>query len=235
MAEKTRMTRQWIERVWGDNPCTLLDNGNIRFVARLGFVNVIERPKDKRTGEEKAYGLVAILPELGGPVTIQPLIDAVRRLYTENFPAALENADLRAKFNQPLKLQDGFIDKETGDLYDGFVKGRHCISANSSKSRPPVVDINGAPIIEKSQIYSGCWGIVSVRPDWFDVGTNKGPTFYLQTVMKIADDENLGGVGQANPQQDFAGVKVDPTVNPAAAFGAAGGGSQAAAAADLLS
>ena len=44
-------------------------------------------------------------------------------------------------------------------------------------------------------------------------------SFYLQSVMVIAHDENLGGEGASNPQQDFAGVKIDPTVNPTAAFG----------------
>lgn len=238
MAEKSKMTREWVERVWKDNPCVLLDNGNIRFVTRLGFANLLERPKPGADGKDRAYGTVCLLPELGGPVTIDALMKAANDLYAEKLPAALTNAELRAKLNQPFKKQDGYIDKE-GVLYDGFVPGRWCISANSSQSKPPVVDQNGAPIVDKSQVYSGCWAIVAVRPGWFDVGTNKGPTFYLQSVMVIAGDENLGGVGSSNPSQDFAGVKVDPTVNPAAAFGIdpsmGGQPAQSAAAVDLLS
>lgn len=234
MAEKTRMTREWVERVWADNPCVLLDNGNIRFVARLAFVNLLERPKPGADGKERAFGVVALLPEIGGPVQIEPLKKAVLDIYAEKAPAAVQSAEVRAKLNQPIKSQDGYVDKD-GTLYDGFVAGRLCISANSSKSQPPIVDIQGAPIVDKNQVYSGCWAIVSVRPAWFDVGTNKGPTFYLQTVMVVAHDENLGGAGRADPQKDFAGVKIDPTVNPAAAFGADSGGAQQAAAADLFS
>src|SRR5436190_3555029 len=135
MAEKSRMTREWIERVWTDNPCVLLDNGNIRFVTRLAFVNVLERPK-ARPGDDpnkpRAYGVVALLPELGGPVSIQPMLDAVKAIYTEKLPAALTSPEVRAKYNQPFKDQGGYVDKE-GKLYDGFVPGRYCISANSSK------------------------------------------------------------------------------------------------------
>lgn len=229
--EKSRMTREWVERIWGDNPCVMMDNGNIRFVTRLAFVNLLERPKPGADGKERSFGAVCLLPELGGNVKIDALLNAVRGIYEEKLPAALTSPEVRAKYNQPFKDQASFVDKE-GKLYDGFVPGRHCISANSSQSKPPVVDINGAPIVEKNRVYSGSWAIVSVRPAWFDVGSNKGPTFYMQSVMVIADDENLGGQGQADPSKDFAGVKVDPTVNPAAAFGAAGGGGQAAA--DLL-
>jgi hypothetical protein len=236
--EKSRMTREWVERVWADNPCVLLDNGNIRFVARAAFVSVLERPKPGADGKERAFGLVALLPDLGGPVNIDALKKAVMDIYAEKAPAALNSAELRAKLNQPIKAQDGYVDKE-GKLYDGFVPGRLCISANSSKSKPPVVDLNGSPIVEKSQIYSGCWVIVAVKPAWFDVDTNKGPTFYLQSVMVIAHDENLGGAGQGNPEQDFKGVKVDASVNPAGAFGVdaatAGNTDQAKAAADLFS
>jgi hypothetical protein len=85
-----------------------------------------------------------------------------------------------------------------------------------------VVDQNLAPIVDKRHVYSGCWVIPTVIAKWFDVGTNKGPTFYLQSVMVVADDENLGGTGSANPNADFAGVKIDQTVNPAAAFGVEG-------------
>jgi hypothetical protein len=29
MAEKSNMKREWIERVWKDNPCVKLPNGNV--------------------------------------------------------------------------------------------------------------------------------------------------------------------------------------------------------------
>lgn len=234
MAEKSRMTREWVERVWADNPCLKLDNGNVRFVARLGFVNLLERPKPGSDGKERAYGAVLLLPEMGGAVSMAPLQAEVSALFGEKAPLALQNAEVMKKYNNPFKKQDGYVDKKTGQLFDGFVMGRFCISANSSQSKPSVVDINGAPIVDKSGIYSGCWAIVAVRPAWYK-NESEGATCYLQSVMKIADDENLGGVGQSNPSQDFAGVKIDPTVNPAAAFGVGGTTAAQQAAIDMMS
>lgn len=243
MAEKTRMTAEWAARVWNDNPCTKLENGNIRFLARTAFVQVLESRKDKKTGADKGYGLVAMLPDLaslGGPeVALRPMMDDYNALMKENAPLALTNPDLAAKYHNPFKKQGTWIDKNTGQLYDGFVPGRLAISANSPKSKPPLVDINGAPIVDKAMFYSGCWALVCVKAGWIKNDENPGVTFYLQSVMKVADDENLGGVGSPDPNQDFKGVKVDPTVNPAAAFGAsgvtAGDAGRTAAAASLFS
>lgn len=235
MAEKSKMKREWIERVWTDNPCVLLPNGNIRLgPSRAAFVNLLERPKPGADGKERAFGMVILLPDLAGPVSIKPLTDAATELYKENNPAALTNKAILDKLNNPFKKQEGYVDKD-GKMYDGFVEGRICISSNSS-SQPPVVDQNLAPIVDKRHVYSGCWVIPTVIAKWFDVGTNKGPTFYLQSVMVVADDENLGGTGSANPNADFAGVKIDQTVNPAAAFGVEGptAGAAEPSAVDLL-
>lgn len=237
MAEKTKMTREWIERVWKDNPAVVLPNGNIRLgPSRAAFVNLLERPKPGADGKERAFGVVILLPELGGPVNIDVLQNEVKALFTEKAPQALTNKELFSKLNNPFKKQGAQVDKD-GNIYDGFVEGRICISANSSKSAPPVVDQNLAPITDKRDVYSGCWIIPTLACRWFDVGTNKGPTFYLQSVMVVADDENLGGVGTANPNSDFAGVKIDAAVNPAAAFGVEGptAGPSEPAAVDLLS
>lgn len=230
MGENTRMTREWVERVWGDNPPVKLANGNVRFLARLAFCNVLERPKPGSDGKEKAYGSVLLLPQEGGPVSFELFGQEVAALYKDNMPAALTSEAVRAKLHKPLKDQGTFVNlkDENGAPYEGFVEGRKCISANSSQSQPYVVDQNGAPIVDKSRIYSGCWALAVVAPGWIKRADNPGPTFYLQGLIVVADDNSLGGVGASNPTADMAGVKIDATVNPSAAFGGA-------AAVDLLS
>lgn len=227
MAENTRMTPEWIQRVWQANPCQRLPNGNIIFPARTAFCNILERPKPTKPDEVKAYGSVLLLPDLaliGGPAAIKVLEDAYAALLKEKMPAALQNPDLREKLHNPFKKQGSYINtkSENGDLYEGFVPGRLCISANSSQSQPAAVDQNMAPIVDKSRLYSGCWVIAAVREGWIKNPQNPGPTFYLQSVMVIADDNSLGGVGVSNPSADFGGVKIDAAVNPSAAFGMAG-------------
>ena len=51
MAESSNMSREWIERVWKNNPCTRLSTGVIRTgPVRLGFCNLIDRPKPDKIG-----------------------------------------------------------------------------------------------------------------------------------------------------------------------------------------
>lgn len=216
MAEKTRMTPEWVAKVWADHPPRKTEDGNIVFFCRLAFVNLLERPKPGPDGREKAYGVVCLLPEGADPVLLK---EEAKALFKEKAPQALTNRAIMARYHNPFKKQEDQVDKKTGVLYEGFVEGRLCISANSSKSQPPVVNQRGAPITDKSKVYSGCWALVSVRPDWFKAEGKEGPTFYLQTVMIVAEDESLGGVGAANPSRDFAGISISADVNPADAFG----------------
>lgn len=217
----TRMTDEWIARVWKDNPCVQLGNGEIRTgPVRLGFCNVLERPKPGADGKERAYGVVLLFPDtaLLGPEPLKPFHAAMAALYKEKAPAALTNPKLREKYHNPLKDQGTFLDKKTGDAYAGFVEGRVAISANSSQTKPLVVDQRGAPITDKARVYSGAWALAALMPGWIKATENPGPTFYLQSLMIVADDDSLGGVGTSNPQVSFAGVKIDPTVNPGAMF-----------------
>ena len=221
--ENTRMKPEWITRVWNDNPPRRADNGNIIFLARTAFCNVLERPKPGADGKERAYGSVLLIPDLdliGGPDALKLFSTAATALIQENMPGALKNKDLLDKLHNPIKKQGTYVNtkSEDGDLYDGFVPGRFCISANSSQSKPSVVDQSMTPLIDKADVYSGMWVLAAVREGWIKTKENPGPTFYLQSLMKVADDNSLGGVGQSSPSSDFAGVKIDQTVNPAQAF-----------------
>lgn len=217
MSEKTRMTDEWIARVWKDNPCHIAANGEIiTGPVRLAFCNVLERPKPGQDGKERSYGAVLLFPE---DADLKPLYDAATDLFTEKAPQVLANPKLASKFNNPFKKQGDFLDAKTGEAYDGFVEGRTAISANSSQTKPVVVDLRNTPIVDKARVYSGCWAIVALKAGWIGRDDNKGPTFYLQSIMVVADDENLGGVGSSNPSVSFAGVKIDQTVNPAGLFG----------------
>lgn len=215
MAEKTNMTPDWVARVTAANQPKKLPNGNILVFGRGSFVNVLERPPPGSNGKERAYGLVLLLPE---QTDLSVLKDEAKALFQEKAPAALTNKAIAGKYHNPFKKQGEYIDKKTGQMYDGFVEGRICLSLNSSKSQPLVVNQRMAPITDKAQIYSGCWVICSIRPAWFRVDGNEGPTFYLQQVMVVAEDESLGGVGRPDPK-DFAGISIEGNVNLDDAFG----------------
>ena len=222
MAEKSNMTAEWLQRVWEKYPNKLNNNGTITTgPVRTAFCNLLDRGKNK-DGTLRAYGAVLLFPDhrVIKAVNLDVLMKPVKAMLLDKAPLALENPTVRAKYHDPFKKQDTFIDSETGELYDGFVAGRYAISANSSQTQPPVVDQKLAPIIDKSKVYSGCWVLANLNPGWINRDDKKGPTFYLNTVMVVAEDENLGGVGKVNPRDAFAGVNIEAgDINADKAFG----------------
>lgn len=222
MAEKSLMTREWIERAWKTHPNRIMPDGRvITGPCRAAFFNCLSRPKNK-DGTDRAYGVVLLFPDHTIPgVNLGLLAGPINNLLDDKAPGARNNPSLRAKYHEPFRKQETWIDLKTGEPYDGFVPGRFAISANSSQSQPPVVDTRGAPIVEKSRAYSGCWVIANLNPGWINRTDKKGPTFYLNAVMVVADDESLGGTGQVSPTEAFSGITVDlGDINPDAAFGA---------------
>lgn len=109
---------------------------------------------------------------------------------------------------------------EKAHQYAGYTP--NCMFMNiSSGYKPAIVDSRMNPIVDKTQVYAGCWAIVSVSCYASGKSTpRKGPRFGLQTIMKIADDTNLGGAAP-DPRAMFGNVKVQPPTGAVAAgFGA---------------
>jgi hypothetical protein len=108
-----------------------------------------------------------------------------------------------ASFKTPLR--DGDTERDT-EKYSEY-KGHYFINANTY-NRPGVVDAQKNDIIDKSELYSGCYGRVSIMPAAYNVDGNKGIKFYLNNVQKLADGEPLGG-SASNAADDFTAVEDD--------------------------
>lgn len=76
-----------------------------------------------------------------------------------------------------------------------------------SKQRPGVVDQNVQDIIDESQFYAGCYAIASVNAYAYDQKGNRGVSFGLGNVQKVADGEPLGN--RSKPEQDFAPIQTE--------------------------
>lgn len=101
-----------------------------------------------------------------------------------------------------LPLRDG-DDKEKDD--DGIYADHFYLNAKS-QTRPGVVDLNRAPIMDEDEVYSGMWAVVSVTFFGFDVNGNKGIACGLNNVMKVKDGDRLGG--RVSAEADFADVDM---------------------------
>ena len=90
-----------------------------------------------------------------------------------------------------LPLRDGDVERD-----DEAYKGHYFINANS-KTAPQIVDKSVKPILDRSEVYSGCYGRVSLNFYAFNSNGNKGVACGLGNIQKIRDGEPLGGKSSA--------------------------------------
>lgn len=116
---------------------------------------------------------------------------------------AIKKAQLaakKAKFGDrpPSNLKNTLHDgDEEADLERNPEYAGHFYMSINSKTRPGVVDRDVNPIIDSTEVYSGCWALVQMNAYGYDNSGGKGITFGLNHVMKVGDDDYLGGRSRA--------------------------------------
>ena len=160
---------------------------------RLSYLNVFE-PKSIQEGGDKKYSVSIIVPK-SDKTTLIKIKKAVEAAKTAGKPKlAGKGGSIPSTIKTPLR--DG--DEERPD--DEAYANSYFFNA-SSKNKPTVVDQNVQPILDSSEIYSGCYGRVSVNFYAFSANGNKGIAAGLGNVQKLADGEALGG--QTKAEDDF--------------------------------
>jgi len=136
--------------------------------------------------------------------TLTKINSAVDKFKTDAKAVTIWGSKFLASFKTPLR--DGDTERDT-DKYPEY-KGHYFINANTY-NKPSVVDAKMNDIIDKSELYSGCYGRVSIMPAAYNVDGNKGIKFYLNNVQKLAEGEPLGGASASNASDDFTAVEDD--------------------------
>ena len=72
----------------------------------------------------------------------------------------------------------------------------------NSKTAPQIVDKAVKPILDRDEVYSGCYARVSLNFYAFNSNGNKGIACGLGNIQKIRDGESLGGRSSAT--DDFS-------------------------------
>lgn len=163
---------------------------------RLSYANIWE-PKSIQGGAPK-YSVSLIIPK-GDQATLTAInraIDAAIEAGIAKFGGKKPN-----KAALKLPLRDGDVEKD-----DPAYAGAMFLNANS-KTPPQIVDENVAPILERAEVYSGCYGRVSLSFYAFNMNGNKGIACGLGNIQKTRDGEPLGG-GHVSAADDF-GASAD--------------------------
>lgn len=100
-----------------------------------------------------------------------------------------------------LPLRDGDLERE-----DEAYSGHWFINANSTTA-PQIVDRAVKPILDRGEVYSGCYARVSLSFYAFNSNGNRGVACGLGNIQKIRDGEPLGG--RATAEDDFSTLDDD--------------------------
>ena len=95
-----------------------------------------------------------------------------------------------------LPLRDGDAERD-----DEAYRNAYFVNANST-TPPQIVDRAVQPILDRSEVYSGCYARVSLNFYCFNSNGNKGVACGLGNIQKVRDGEPLGGKSSA--ADDFA-------------------------------
>lgn len=107
------------------------------------------------------------------------------------------NGKIPAVLKTPLR--DGDVERPDDEAYAG------CYFFNaSSKNKPGIVDENVQPILDQSEVYSGCYARVAVNFYAYNANGNKGIAVGLGNIQKLRDGDSLGGATRA--EDDFEAV-----------------------------
>lgn len=154
----------------------------------------------------------AFLPDEEGVYRTSLLIPKSDKALVKQINEAIEEAKEYGKTAKwggriPRNLKIAFQDGDESDVDKYPENEGHFLLNARSKKKVGLVDRDRQPILDASEIYSGCWAYVSVTSFAYD-NESKGVSFFLNNIMKARDDEPFGS-GASTPDEDFADIDDD--------------------------
>lgn len=166
--------------------------------ALMSYANLLE-PRLTPDGSEEKYSVSIILDPKENAEDIKSIEAAIKEVLVEKFGAKAYTAKGPAKsYHNPLR--DG------EDRDDPVYEGKLFINASSTR-KPQVVDRKMMPILDDEEVYSGCFGNISIQIFPFDVPAKKGAGCGLNNVQVVKKGDRLGGPASAN--EDFEEMDDD--------------------------
>lgn len=177
---------------------------------RLSFCHIWQ-PMEPQNGQGEAKYSVTILIPKSDQQTLNAIYNEMETVKQQGIVSKWGGV-LPPIVKNPLYDGDGM--RPSGEPFGEECKGCMVITA-SSKSQPAVVDLNVQPIINQSEVYSGCYARVSLSFFAYAQNGNKGLGCGLNCIQKIEDGEPLAGGVSA--QEAFGGANAYPLSGQTAA------------------
>lgn len=148
-------------------------------------------------GSDPKYSVSAIIDK-NDTDTVNRIKTAVEAAKKE----ALPKWGGKVPANLKLPLRDGDIDRPEDEAY----AGSYFLNANS-KQAPQIVDRNVQPILDQSEVYSGCYGRISVTFFGYNSNGNRGIGAGLGNIQMLKQGPSLGS--RTSATEDFDPVDDD--------------------------
>jgi hypothetical protein len=187
------------------SPTTANDTKVVTGEVRLSYVHLFQ-PYSGSDDDQEKYSCVILIPK-SDKRTLSRIDKAIK---------AAAEAGKNSKFdgkipkNLVTTLHDG---DEEGDLEKNPEYEGHMYMSISSSTQPGIVDKNVDPILDSTQVYSGCYARVSMGGFAYNYKGKKGVSFGLNHVQKLRDGDYLGGRSRA--EDDFDPIDDEDSVDEA--------------------
>ena len=169
--------------------------------ARLSYAHVWEPASVN--GSNPKYSVSVIIPK-NDTDTITRIKAAIEAAITEGVGKFGGKKPNKAALKLPLR--DGDTDRPDDEAY----KNSYFVNCNSTTA-PQIVDRSVQPILDREEVYSGCYARVSIKFYAYNSNGNKGIAAGLGNLQKVADGEPLGG--KTNVRDEFSSLDDDDFLN----------------------
>lgn len=157
------------------------NNTKVIVPCRFSYLHCWE--PDSVNGGDPKYSVSAIVPK-----SDTKTINAIKAAIEQAKKDSVSKWGGKVPANLKLPLRDGDIDRPDDEAYAGC----YFFNANS-RLAPQVVDSKVQPILDQSEVYSGCYGKISVTFYGYNSNGNRGIAAGLGNIQKLKDGESLGG------------------------------------------
>ncbi len=163
---------------------------------RLSYCHLME-PRKVNLKDDPKYSTAIIIPK-SDKATLRA-IKAAQEIAREEGKSSKWGG--RIPKNLAYTLKDGDNEEVTDLERNPEYEGCYYMNVSSGTTRPGIVGRDLEPITDSEEIYSGIYARVSMTAFPYDFQGNKGVSFGLNHVQKVADGEPFGG--RARAEDDF--------------------------------
>ena len=157
------------------------NNTKVIVPCRFSYLHCWE--PDSVNGGDPKYSVSAIIPK-----SDTKTVNAIKAAIEQAKKDSVSKWGGKVPANLKLPLRDGDIDRPDDEAYAGC----YFFNANSRQA-PQVVDSKVQPILDQSEVYSGCYGKISVTFYGYNSNGNRGIAAGLGNIQKLKAGESLGG------------------------------------------